>query len=281
VLRPERVEAAALPGSADITIPPYTLALQGERPVPEATGGRTFREEDFAVLGRLHPEVAKLFNGVRVGDPLSRQQAMFLDAASVGLDAPSAALTFPAPAAETAAPSASLRPKPRPDAGITIPPYTLALQGEKPVPEDILTRVVKGAIDRAEAGPELPRISSIPGASRVFMEEDLAVLGSLHPDVAALFIGMRPGDPLSPQQAMFLDAARVGSATPTATLTPPQYTVRKAPPLQGPPVPVPISAPESLYPPSGFTQDQLERMSPQMRAMAEEYNLENLGSMRP
>lgn len=166
-------------------------------------------------------------------------------------------------------------------ANITIPPYTLALQGERPVPEDILTRVVKGAIDRAEAGPELPRISSIPGASRVFMEEDLAVLGSLHPDVAALFIGMRPGDPLSPQQAMFLDAARVGSATPTATLTPPQYTVRKAPPLQGPPVPVPISAPESLYPPSGFTQDQLERMSPQMRAMAEEYNLENLGSMRP
>jgi hypothetical protein len=116
---------------------------------------------------------------------------------------------------------------------------------------------------------------------RRFMEEDFAVLGSLHPDVAALFSGTRVGDPLSPQQAMFLDAARVGSAAPTATLTPPQYTVRKAPPLQGPPVPVPISAPESLYPPSGFTLDQLEGMSPELRAMAEEYNLENLGSMRP
>ncbi len=142
-----------------------------------------------------------------------------------------------------------------------------------------------------EERPSLPGLAgegyrgaiSRPAATggRRFMEEDLAVLGNLHPDLAALFIGMRPGDPLSPQQAMFLDAARVGSAAPTATLTPPQYTVRKAPPLQGPPVPVPISAPESLYPPSGFTQDQLERMSPQMRAMAEEYNLENLGSMRP
>lgn len=29
VLRPEIVETAVLPGSADITIPPYTLALQG------------------------------------------------------------------------------------------------------------------------------------------------------------------------------------------------------------------------------------------------------------
>ena len=259
VLRPEPVDAAVLPGSADVTIPPYTLALQGERPVPEATSGRTFTEEDFVVLGRVHPEVAKLFSGVRVGDPLSPQQAMFLDAARAGLDAPSAALTFPAPtaassdptfdptfftqevsaapAAETAAPLVSLRPKPRPDAGITIPPYTLALQGEipvpediltrvvkgaidraeerpsLPVPEDILTRVVKGAIDRAEAGPELP---SIPGGRR-FMEEDLAVLGNLHPDLAALFIGMRPGDPLSPQQAMFLDAARVGSAPASAS----------------------------------------------------------------
>ena len=83
VIRPiptEPVDAAVLP---DITIPPYTLALQGERPLPEATSGRTFTEEDFAVLGRLHPEVAKLFSGVRVGDPLSRQQAMFLDAASI------------------------------------------------------------------------------------------------------------------------------------------------------------------------------------------------------
>lgn len=144
------------------------------------------------------------------------------------------------------------------------------------VPVDMLRSVVEGAIDRAEA---ISRPAATGG--RRFMEEDFAVLGSLHPDVAALFSGMRPGDPLSPQQAMFLDAARVGSATPTATLTPPQYTVRKAPPLQGPPVPVPISAPESLYPPSGFTQDQLERMSPELRAMAEEHNLENLGSMRP
>ena len=165
VIRPiptEPVDAAVLPGSADITIPPYTLALQGERSVPEATSGRTFTEEDFAVLGRVHPEVAKLFSGVRVGDPLSRQQAMFLNAARVGLDAPSAALTFPAPsdptfdptfftqevsaapAAETAAPLVSLRPKPRPDAGITIPPYTLALQGQPipplvPPPTDIPT----------------------------------------------------------------------------------------------------------------------------------------------
>ena len=98
-------------------------------------------------------------------------------------------------------------------ADITIPPYTLALQGERPLPADLLTSVVKGAIDRAEAGPELP---SIPGGRR-FMEEDLAVLRNLHPDLAALFIGMRPGDPLSPQQAMFLDAARVGSAPASAS----------------------------------------------------------------
>jgi hypothetical protein len=159
------------------------------------------------------------------------------------------------------------------------------------VPVDLLRSVVEGAIDRAEERPSLPGLAeegyrdaiSRPARTggRTFMEEDLAVLGNLHPDLAALFRGMRPGDPLSPQQAMFLDAARVGSAEPTATLTPPQYTVRKAPPLQGPPVPAPTSAPESLYPPSGFTLDQLERMSPQMRAMAEEHNLKNLGRLSP
>ena len=77
-----------------------------------------------------------------------------------------------------------------------------------------------------EERPSLPGLAgegyrgaiSRPAATggRRFMEEDLAVLGNLHPDLAALFIGMRPGDPLSPQQAMFLDAARVGSAPASA-----------------------------------------------------------------
>jgi hypothetical protein len=68
---------------------------------------------------------------------------------------------------------------------------------------------VEGAINRAGATD-----------GRTFREEDLAVLRRLHPDLAALFSGMRPGDPLSPQQAMFLDAARVGFDVPLASAAP-------------------------------------------------------------
>jgi hypothetical protein len=79
---PAMEERPSLPGLAEDG---YRGAIS--RPAP--TGGRTFREEDFAVLGRLHPDVAALFSEVRVGDPLPPQLAMFLDAARVGSAAPS------------------------------------------------------------------------------------------------------------------------------------------------------------------------------------------------
>jgi hypothetical protein len=157
-----------------------------------------------------------------------------------------------------------------------------------------------------EERPSLPGLAgegyrgaiSRPAATggRRFMEEDLAVLGNLHPDLAALFIGMRPGDPLSPQQAMFLDAARVGfdapSATPAVPLplqgppVPAPDAALTLPPLQGPPVPplvppptdipaAPATAYESLGEPTLYTQDELDAMSPDMRRMAEEHNREN------
>ena len=133
---------------------------------------------------------------------------------------------------------------------------------------------------------ETPAVEERPAATggRRFMEEDLAVLGSLHPDVAALFSGMRPGDPLSPQQAMFLDAARVGSATPTAGITIPPYTLAlQDQPVPAPAEPLPVTsvdiapatAYESLGEPTLFTQDQLDAMSPAMKLMAEEHNREN------
>ena len=135
VLRPEPVDAAVLPGS-DTAVPVDMLrsVVEGAIDRAEATGGRTFREEDFAVLGRVHPEVAKLFSGVRVGDPLSPRLAMLLDAARVGFDAPSAALTFPAPTdAPSATPAVPLPlqgpPIPAPNAALTLPP----LQGP-PIP---------------------------------------------------------------------------------------------------------------------------------------------------
>jgi len=95
------------------------------------------------------------------------------------------------------------------------------------------------------------------------MEEDLAVLGNLHPDLAALFIGMRPGDPLSPQQAMFLDAARVGSAPAPA------------------PAPSPIAAATESVPSFGYTAEEFRNLSPAMRNAALLQFTEDLGSMRP
>jgi hypothetical protein len=74
---------AAAPPRMEVLRPVATGAGVGEveRGVLSNGEGRTFREEDFAVLGRLHPEVAKLFSGVRVGDPLPPSLAMYLNAA--------------------------------------------------------------------------------------------------------------------------------------------------------------------------------------------------------
>ena len=94
VLRPEPVDAAVLPGSADITIPPYTLALQGERPlsddlltsvVKEAIdrADRVFKEEDLAFLNSIPESMALqsvlgLFNGISVGQELTPQESTIL-----------------------------------------------------------------------------------------------------------------------------------------------------------------------------------------------------------
>jgi len=84
VLRPGPVDAAVRPDDdTDVYVDTLRSRVEGAINRAEATGGRTFREEDFAVLGRVHPEVAKLFSGVRVGDPLSPQKAMLLDAARI------------------------------------------------------------------------------------------------------------------------------------------------------------------------------------------------------
>jgi hypothetical protein len=126
------------------------------------------------------------------------------------------------PMGATAAPRMEvLRPEPV-DAAV-LPSYDTA------VPVDTLRSVVEGAIDRAEAGPELPSISdprylgrgaifqpsisSIPGASRVFKEEDIAFLNSVPesiapPDLLALFNGIPVGQELTPRESMILSTLR-------------------------------------------------------------------------
>ena len=77
---------------------------------------------------------------------------------------------------------------------ITIPPYTLSLQGERPLPDDLLTSVVEEAINRAD---------------RVFKEEDLAFLNSIPESMAlqsvlGLFNGISVGQELTPQESTIL-----------------------------------------------------------------------------
>jgi len=124
------------------------------------------------------------------------------------------------PMGATAAPMDVLRPE-RVEAAV-LPGSDTA------VPVDMFRSVVEEAIDRAEARPELPSISdprylgrgaifqpsisSIPGASRVFTEEDLAFLSSVPESVPesvlGLFNGIPVGQELTPQESTILRTLR-------------------------------------------------------------------------
>jgi hypothetical protein len=146
------------------------------------------------------------------------------------------------------------------------------------VPVDMLRSVVEGAIDRAEAAPR--RLTEDEAARLANLPESFAP-----PDLLSLFSGIPPGAELSPQESMVLDALLASASFNPAVQARRGLNFQRtgsAEPLSVTSVDIaPATAPESLYPPSGFTLDQLERMSRELRAMAEEYNLENLGSMRP
>ena len=134
-----------------------------------------------------------------------------------------------------------------------------------------------------------PTFSPAATGGRRFTAEDRALLPSLHPDLAALFSETKVGELLSPQQAMFLDAARVGPVSAPAPVLSPTDAAAGTKSISGsfeprdPLVPAPTDIPTAqdtaydyLGDPTFFTPDQLDAMSPGVRAMAEEHNRENL-----
>lgn len=108
-----------------------------------------------------------------------------------------------------------------------------------------------------------PTFSPAATGGRRFTAEDRALLPTLHPDLAALFSETKLGELLSPQQAMFLDIARVGSPEPQDPLVPAPTGIET----------VRDTAYDYLGDPTFFTPDQLDAMSPRVRAMAEEHNM--------
>ena len=162
------------------------------------------------------------------------------------------------PIGVTAAPMEVVRPVAT-DAGVrAVETSVLPAAEEGPVLPGLAEEGYRGAIFR-------PTFSPAATGGRRFTAEDRALLPSLHPDLAVLFSETKLGELLSPQQAMFLDMARVG---------PPA-----AGPMQGPPAPVP-SVPESPLS-LGFTAEEFSSMSPEMRDMALRQFIEDLGPMRP
>jgi hypothetical protein len=253
VLRPVARPVATGASVAPVETTAFSESQPFERSFEtEAAAPRYLTEDEAARLAELDesiapPDLLSFFNGLPAGAPLSPQESMILDALLASASFNPEVQARRGLNRVSTAPSASLRPKLRPDAGITIPPYTLALQ-DQPVAEPSTA----------------PLVSLRP---------------KLRPDAALTFPAPTdaPSDTFTfPPTADLTFPAPTDA--PSDTFTFPPLQGRPIPPLVPSPTDIPTApatAYESLGEPTLFTQDQLDAMSPEMRRMAEEHNREN------